>query len=227
MSRQVDLHIAVQARLRKAVAAGVAAAWTALPAYYEADVPVFLRTAVPIVLAGQRQSAAITDAYIARALERQPLGIDPSLVTGAAARNGVDPLEVYRRPFVTVWTALKTGSDYRDAVDAGLARAVTMAASDVQLAARATFQQIQEQDQSIYGYARTADPDACEFCQLVDGAYVKSADAMPLHNNCGCSLEPLTSPHPRAAVLPSGVAVHEHGELGPVLADPAQTFTTV
>jgi hypothetical protein len=48
---------------------------------------------------------------------------------------------------------------------------------------------------------------------------------MPLHNHCGCSLEPVlddVTPTP----LPEGVAVHEHGELGLVLGDPAHDFTS-
>ena len=108
-----------------------------------------------------------------------------------------------------------------------LARATSTAAMDVQLAARATFGAVQEADDGVYGYQRVADGDACEFCQAVDGAYVKSGDAMALHNNCGCSLEPLTVPHPRAARLPDGVAVHEHGELGPMLGDAAHDFTSL
>ena len=96
---------------------------------------------------------------------------------------------------------------------------------DVQLSARATFDAVQAADSGIYGYQRVADGSACEFCQRLDGAYVKSASAMALHNGCGCSLEPLTAPHRLAAYLPSGVAVHEHGELGPMLGSPDHSFT--
>jgi hypothetical protein len=75
----------------------------------------------------------------------------------------------------------------------------------------------------IYGYQRVADPGACPFCLAVNGAYVKSADASPLHPHCGCSLSPLTSPHPGAAWLPDGThvtdkySITEHGELGAML----------
>lgn len=246
MSGLTNAHIASQSRLRAIVEQLVTTAWTTLPAYNEPDVDPFLAQVVPVVLAAQRQSAALTDAYLARALERQPLGIPAALVTGAALRAGSQPQDVYRRPFVTVWTALAAGAQWQDATAAGLARAQSMAAMDVQLASRATFAQVQERDTTIFGYQRRADPGACPFCVLVDGAYVKSADAMPLHNRCGCSLEPLTGAHRLAVELPDGtrirdfqggpltstpppaqVAVEQHGELGPLLVDPSQHFAQV
>jgi hypothetical protein len=222
-----DAHIVAQARLRRIVERAVRTAWTTLPGYDEEHVPDWLATVVPVVAVGQRQSVALTDAYLARILRRSPLGLTLDETTGAAVRAGAAPDEVYRRPFVTVWTALKAGTAWQDAVNAGLARAASTATMDVQLAHRAALQAAQDRDTAIFGYRRAADADACQFCQTVDGAYVKSAGAMPLHNGCGCGLEPLTEPHRLAARLPSGVAVHEHGELGPVLADPAHDFATV
>jgi hypothetical protein len=110
---------------------------------------------------------------------------------------------VYQRPFVTVWTALGAGARWEDAVAQGMARATSAAAMDVQLAFRASADEIGRADDGIYGFQRVADGGACAFCLEVDGAYVKTADASPLHNHCGCGLEPLTDPHPGAAYLPS------------------------
>lgn len=45
---------------------------------------------------------------------------------------------------------------------------------------------------AIVGWQRVADPGACDFCASVDGAFVKSGAALPLHDGCGCGLEPLT-----------------------------------
>lgn len=224
MSRLVEAHIDAQHRLRRSATDALTSAWMALPSYDESDVPAWLSTAVPISRATQRASIALTNAYLARYLRRQPAGVNPSSIMGAI-RNGSTPDEVYRRPFVTVWTALKNGAGYDQAIAAGLARATSTGAMDVQLAMRGTMQSVQDTDPGIFGFQRVADGGACEFCQAIDGAYVKSAAAMPLHNHCGCGLEPLTRPHPRAAALPSGVAVHEHGELGPVLTAPGDHFT--
>lgn len=390
-----DAHIEAERRLRLLVTTGLERAWRQLPGYDEEHVDGWLSQAVPLVLSGQRTSVALTDAYVARSMGRDPFGIDPDAVIGGL-RGDTTPEEVYRRPFVTVWTALKdarldgistgeyiTSADARprekdyitqlvreakesrardgeiaarlsaahkqasfpkpdvvlsippdpgkadrfagirarvasdlgsqaldpplreradipgyrgmtiserraataklggrfivtdparirgkrvlllddvvvsgeqareaigalkaagakdvkftalarakglpEALDAGLARATGSGAMDVQMAARGTFEAAEETEDGIYGYQRVADGAACAFCQMIDGAYVKSADAMALHNGCGCSLEPLTRPHARAAELPSGVSVHEHGELGQVLTDPAHNFTS-
>lgn len=243
MSALVDAHIRSQARIRSQAVAAMSAAWQQLPNYDESSVPAFLERAVPISVASQRASIAITNAFIARRLGRQPAGVNPALILDAT-RNGATPADVYRRPFVTVWTALKNGTEYQAAIAAGMARATSSAAMDVQLAMRGTMQAVQDADPGIFGYQRVADGGACEYCAAIDGAYVKSANAMPLHNHCGCGLDPLTSPHPRATTLPDGtrirdvrggplidtphpdaVAVHEHGELGAVLAPAGDHFT--
>lgn len=226
-SALVRAHILGEQRLRRIVTGAVARAWRSLPAYNEADVDEWLLRVLPLVAGAQRQSVALTEAYLARSLDRRPIGINPAKLIGSAVRNGTPPEDVYRRPFVTLWSSLADGKGFEAATAAGLARATSTAAMDVQLAARATFGAVQGADDGVYGYQRVADGGACEFCQAVDGAYVKAGDAMALHNNCGCSLEPLTAPHPRAAKLPDGVAVHEHGELGPMLGSPDHDFTSI
>jgi hypothetical protein len=90
---------------------------------------------------------------------------------------------------------------------------------------------VQEADEGIFGFRRVANPGACQFCREVNGAYLKRADAMALHPHCGCGIEPLTEPHPRARNLPNGeevtrnVGIHQHGELGPLIGSREQDFT--
>lgn len=221
-----EAHITAQQRLRRLASTAVGEVWTRLGTYNEQDVDRFATVVVPIVAAAQQQSSVLADAYLARALGRPPAGIRPEDVSGAAVRGGVEPREQWRRPFVTVWTALSNGAVYEQAVKNGLERATGMAATDVQLTQRATLQAVQDAaPDSFYGFQRAADAEACEYCQMIDGAYVKNADAMPLHPGCGCTLEPLTSPHRLASRLPDGVAVHAHGELGPTLGSPDHDFT--
>lgn len=223
MNRLVGAHIEAQARIRTQAVAAMSAAWAGLPNYDESSVPAFLERAVPISVASQRASIAVTNAFVARRLGRQPAGVNPALILDAT-RNGATPADVYRRPFVTVWTALKNGTEYQEAVAAGLARASSSAAMDVQLAMRGTMQAVQQTDDGIYGYRRVADPGACEYCAAIDGAFVYSADAMPLHNHCGCGLDPVTRAA-RVTPHPDTVAVHEHGELGAVIAPAGDHFT--
>jgi hypothetical protein len=221
-----EAHVAAQERLRAIVAQALTAAWLGLASYDREDVDGWLGQVVPFILAAQLQSAALTNAFVGMAMGRSPLAIDPTRVTGAAIRNGAEPAEVYARPFVTVWTALSNGTEWDQAVSAGLARATSTGEMDMQLASRATYAEVQRLDESIRGYRRVADSTACDFCRLIDGALVKSASASPLHNRCGCGLEPVIeigTPSP----LPETVAVHEHGELGAVLTDAAHHFETL
>jgi hypothetical protein len=222
-------HIEAERRLRLLVASGLARVWDSLPAYDEANVDQWLSQAVPLVLAGQRTSIALTDAYLARALRRDPLGIDAEKVI-AGIRGATTPEEVYRRPFVQLWSSLGDGVPFTDAVGGALARGQASAEMDVQMAMRATANEVQTQDDNIYGYERVADAGACQFCQEVDTAFVWLADAMALHNRCGCGLEPVTfeSRGQRTGLQGQhgrrNVAVRSHSELGPVLVDPAHSF---
>ncbi len=215
-SRLAEAQITAQERLRAIVARGVTVRWRTLGSYDEEDVDVFVKAVVPFVIAANRQSVLLTDAYLARALDRQPLGLDAALILGVL-RDAVMPDQLYRRPFVTVWTALSKGVPYGQAVDAGLARATDIATADVQLAHRATMQAVQDATYPrIRGWQRRADANACAYCRMIDGAFVKKASAMPLHPGCGCGLEPQLIQAPETPV-PEGVEVFEHGELGPTI----------
>lgn len=136
-----DAHIEAQARLRKLTAGAIGNLWGGLADYDEAQVPGFTQTASGLVLAAQRQSVALTNAFVARKLERQPQGVDVAQVL-ATVRPGVTPQTQWRRPFIVVWTALMNHTLFPDAVAAGLDRAQRMAETDVQLAMRATLREV-------------------------------------------------------------------------------------
>lgn len=240
-SQLAEAHIEGQARLRRLVEDSLTRTWTDLPGHDRANVDEWLSKVLPAVEASQRASVSLTNAYLARSLERQPVGVSQDELIGSAVRNGTPPATVYERPFITLWGGLEKGLEWADASKKALGRATGAGAMDVQLSMRATADAVQATSTGIYGYKRVADPGACEFCREVDGAYVKRANAYPLHNHCGCGLEPLREPHPGAVYLPDGtqvrfaaygplfddkVAVHEHGELGPLLTAPGDHFTS-
>jgi Zn ribbon nucleic-acid-binding protein len=238
-SQLAKAHIEGERRIREYAKRGVGAAWLAQGAYDKETLPSFLRAALPSVQAAKRASVALTGAYIARSLERQPTGIDISQIV-AGVRNGVNPAEVYTRPYKRVWRALKEGVPWAEAVRYGLDSAVSSAATDVQLAMRDTMIAFRETDENLFGYQRVADASACPFCQELDGAQFRTDDPMPIHNNCGCGFEPVV--YTRGVEnarneeifqrilneqgIPPSVAIENHGELGPVLGDPAHNFTS-
>lgn len=221
-----EAHIEAERRIRLAATRAVEQIWRNLPGYDRENVDQWLSTVLPVVAASQRQSVSITEAYLARALERRPFGFDPNTLIGDAVRNGTPPDVVYKRPFVTMWSALGDSKPWQDAFNAGLARAQAAAAMDVQLSMRDTASTVGQADPQIQRFQRVADDGACEFCQEVDGAILNTDDAMALHNWCGCGIEVLEEARPITPV-PSTVAVHQHGELGPVLASPSDDFTSL
>lgn len=233
-SALAEAHIAGQARLRTIAAAAAASAWNSLPGYDEEHVDQWLSTIVPLIAATQRQSVALTEAFIARSIRRQPLGISPDKILGEL-RGGIDPAEVYRRPFVTVWSALGNGKEWQAAVAAGLARTTATAATDVQLAMRDTLRVVGEADDLVVGYQRVPDGGACEFCQLVAGQRYRTDQLMPIHAHCGCGVDVITRANRRGftgnadndlSVTRGDVTaeVREHGELGPVLVNADHHF---
>jgi hypothetical protein len=232
-----DRQIQLNQRLRESTDAAVRRIWGSLPDYNRPSLDRWLSQVLPVVLGAQRQQVAVTQAYLSAALDRPAASIDPEAVIGSAARAGTPPEEVYTRPFIQVWQALATGRPYVEAVNVGLARATSSAAMDVQLAMRDTLKAVGDTDPSIAGYQRVADPGACEYCLLLDGAQFRTDDPMPIHNFCGCGVEPvvytrgfdnrnnLAKFNADKTSIPDGVKVNDHGELGPVLGDPDQHFT--
>lgn len=232
-----------QARLRRVVVAALTDIWQDLPAHNRENLDEWLSRALPAVRTAQNASVALTNAYIASAMDRGPLALDLSQLVGAGVRNGTPPQEVYERPFVTLWSKLGAGADFERASSAALARATGTATLDVQLSMRATADAIDDLDSNLYGYRRVANPAACAFCKQVDGAYVKASAgfAYALHSGCGCGLEPNTEPHRGAVELADGsevrayqfgplnesVAVREHGEVGAVLVGAGERFTSL
>lgn len=241
-SELVAAHIEAQAQVRARAALAMAVAWRSLPSYDDTDVPAFLARAVPVTLASQRASVRLTMAFLARA-GGTPGGARVSagrVLSGV--RNGVAPAVVYRRPFVTVWTALKDGAAYEDAVASGLDRATSAAQTDVQLAMRQTLVEVGAADTRILGYRRVPDPDACGFCRLIAGQRYLTEQLLPVHSRCGCGVEVITATNrgdftgrrANDLAIPATVgadgtiaAVAEHGELGPLVVDGRDNFTAL
>jgi hypothetical protein len=236
--------------VRKRVSARVDRNWRDLGSWNEADVDRFLARTLPVVDAGQRRTVSLTDAYLARATGRRTLGLVADNLVGAAVRNGTDPATVYTRPFVQLWSGLSDGQQFSDALNAAGVRAASSASMDVSLTMRASADAFEKQAAAdpgpiIIGWERVVDPNACDFCVLIADRVYYRADLLPVHNNCHCSVEPVVYGKPRAfdrlnapqvdrlkerqaagESIPEP-AVHEHGELGAVLADAAHSFTKI
>lgn len=225
------------AALRAAVARAVAAAWDGLTDYRDDKVGQFVAQVVPVVEGGQARSVALTDAYLALRTARDPWGLT---LAGLDLRAGTPLTEVYRRPFVSTWTALSRGAAIVDAVSAGRSRASSSAEMDVALATRASAAEAMRRDGRVVGYRRVPSGGACDLCLLASQQQYSVEDLMPLHNRCGCTVEPIIGDSDPGAVMDSALlgqldaaraagtraAVRQHGELGPVVVNARDAFTT-
>jgi hypothetical protein len=245
-----EAHILAQARLRALTVQAATVAWQSLLAYNVANVAQWLGMIVPLVLGAQHQSASLTSSFLAAAVQAPavapaarsvplasaPRPMDFTKVTGAAIRAGVPPQEVYRRPFVTVWTMLQEQKPWADAIAAGLARAQATVAMDVQNTMRHTLKLVGDAEPLILGYRRIPDATACEFCKLIAGRRYLTSELQPVHPRCGCGVGVITEANRGdftgksendLAITANGItaAVKMHGELGPLLVDGHDHFT--
>ncbi|WP_157536540.1 hypothetical protein [Kitasatospora mediocidica] len=207
--------------------------------------------------ASQQTIATLTDLYIAQILSEmagrrvQPLGIPAEKVTGAALRNGVTPEIEYERPFKEIWYQLSQDVEFSQAVGLGEQRALSMIATDLQLA-RTHSSRIALSESGpqlgVVGYRRiVSSARSCQLCQIAATQRYHIAELMPIHNNCTCGVSPITAEkdpgqridkaflHEEAQASDvSGkfspyygnhiLEVREHGELGPVLTVRGQSF---
>ena len=210
----------------------------------DADLERFIAQVVPVALAARKQVSSLTDAYLSRVLGIRALGpIDTD------ALRGVDPADVYARPFVTVRTKLAEGLTYDAAVSAGAARLVDIAMADMQLAKTHTSRTVYR-SAGMTRYVRTLTGNKnCALCYIASTQTYSTDDLMPIHPGCDCGTAPVTSGD-RAAMDENLTATHEavedrlgdsdsgarapdyrkqlivqeHGELGPLLTVKGQHF---
>lgn len=159
------------------------------------DMHAFVERIVPVVAAGQRQIATLTDAYLMAQLAQmraetdgEPLDLDD--LQGAPLRNGAEPEEVYERPFTTLYTALAHGVPLAQAVEQGASRLESLVGTDMQLAkthsanARLERSNVQFYRRVLVG-ARN-----CALCVVASTQRYRRGDLMPIHPGCNCSVAP-------------------------------------
>ncbi len=243
----LDVYGAAVQELRNRAVGRVVAAFGP-DAISDAGVAEFIRAAVPVVIAGMRQTAAATDAYLTRDLAER-FGeriVGDQVIDVRQGLRGVPMNEVYARPTHTVRYALSQGKPVPDAVAAGKERLTKMVQSDLQIAktnqARATLRR-----STIDGYERVLKGEqSCIKCILASTRFYTKAELMPIHPGCDCDVRPARKLKNRSVVLNADrldaikklirkdkiaagdyskvLVVHDHGELGPVLGLDGESF---
>jgi hypothetical protein len=181
-------YLAATAALRSRLLGAIAVMYAAQGNYRDEAAAAFVAQAVPAVQAAQQTMASLTSGYLAYLVSlaaggsTRPVAVPASSLT---AVRGVDPMEVYRRPYVQVWTNLAQGEAFPDAVVAGAQRAQSLAATDLQLAKTMASQTALRDDSRVTGYRRVlVGAQSCALCVLASTRWYSRGDLLPIHPGC-------------------------------------------
>ena len=192
---RTDAYARQAAAVRSRVQAFASARFAA-GQYRDADLARFVSQVSPIVLAGRKQTAALTDAYLSQVMRSAGITIPVHKPVDTAALRGVDVTDVYARPYQTVWTKLSDGLTFDAAVNAGASRLIDLVATDMQMARTYTSQNVLSRS-SVTGYMRVpSGNNPCALCEIASTQVYHSSELMPIHPGCACTEEPVTEDNP-------------------------------
>lgn len=250
MASPLDVYLAATGRLRANLLRVVLEAFRRPGSWDRADAEAFTSFVVPVVRGAQQQMAALTDRYIA-----DTVGADPVGVRLPEDLRGVDAAVVYERPYIQLWSELKNGKEFEQALEAAERRLESLAATDLQLAkTHASASAVGGHGERIVGYRRVPEGAySCALCLIASTQRYRRGDLMPIHPACDCSVAPILGGADPGHVIDPGllervhdavaaagyqvdrggrvadyrqlIITHEHGELGPTLGWRGQTFT--
>ncbi|MET9480934.1 hypothetical protein [Streptomyces sp. NPDC006638] len=179
--------------------------------------------------------------------------LDFDEVTGRALR-GVDPEEVYKRPFTEVWMALSDGEPLDVATERGAKRLEIIAKTDLQLARTHTVQEVTAGQPGVeYTIRELQGEYDCALCMIAATQRYHKKNLAPIHPGCDCLVKTVKADYDPGQVIDDerleqihaaveaaigtfdrgGRAVdyrkiiiaRNHGEIGPVLGYRGQRFT--
>jgi hypothetical protein len=248
-------YTSVTVALRQRLIALVLQAFGAAGSYRDEDADAFVGQILPTVLGAQQQMGALTDAYLSAMVgDMFGGGAAASGVQIPEAIRGVPPAEVYRRPFVTVWTALSEGKSMTEAVKQGQTRLTSITGTDLQLVRTEATRQALAGDSRVQFYRRVLRGSYnCAMCVIASTQRYRKERLMPIHPGCDCGTRPLPAGQDPGQVIEPGLleAAHDavakgtgqadrggrlpdyrdiiidrqHGELGPLMALRRNDFT--
>jgi hypothetical protein len=167
-------------------------AFDSLGSYRDSDAAEFIERVLPVVLGAQQTMGQITDAYLSTLIADMMGGAAASAgVQLSEALRGVDPAEVYHRPFVTMYSALAAGHDYATALGQGRKRLLSITETDLQLARTHAAQQSMTRSGARYFRRRLTGKSNCALCVIASTQRYRVENLMPIHPGCDCKPEPL------------------------------------
>lgn len=254
----LDAYNRLSSRIVRGTGARLAGVFSSLGSWRDDDFERFFAIANTNLTGASMQAARLQVAFYQQMAELAgerfiAPPIKPSDFTTQALRNGAEATQVYRRPFVDLYTALADGKPMTDAIKAGATRISSIASTDVQLARRSAGFGSRSKNDRIVGYARTlTGSENCALCYVASTQRYTRGELMPIHPGCDCGEMPIYGNQDPGQVIDEirldathdavesrfgisdpgaraidyrKIAIREHGELGPVLTVADQDFT--
>ena len=142
--------------------------------------------------AAQLQAAYYQEVAKQQGQAYQPAAVRSSDLTETSLRNGAQSAEVYRRPFVSMYTELAKGELVGAAIAIGAARASSIASTDIQLASRIAGLKQRQNNNNIVGYRRVlTGSENCALCAIASTQRYTRNQLKPIHPGCDCTEEPI------------------------------------
>jgi hypothetical protein len=172
-----------------------------LGSWHRPDAHRFTATAVPMVEGAQTALAALTSNYVAFVASealRRPIAPPPIPESARARLRLVDPSEVYQRPFVEAYTALRDGQQLDQALGKARLRLREVAEGDMQLvyahASRAAMEGLPAGVRPT-GWRRVLQgSESCAMCVIASTQRYHIKDLNPVHPGCDCVVEAIFGP---------------------------------
>ncbi|MFF9088644.1 hypothetical protein ACF1BE_19870 [Streptomyces sp. NPDC014991] len=249
-----ERYDALSTSLRDRVVTFVLDAFDSLGGYRDRDAEAFVEQVLPTVLAAQQHMGQITDAYLS-AMIGDMLGVSTPAagVELPEALRGVEPAEVYRRPFVTAYTALSKGKAYAAALGEARTRLLSITETDMQLARTHAARQSMQRGGVRFFRRDLRGPGNCALCTIASTQRYRVEKLMPIHPGCNCKPVPIKGDRDPGQIIDERllreahdaiakgigasdaggrtpdyrkiIITREHGEYGPLLAVARHDFT--
>lgn len=174
--------------------------WLDMESHNKADISGWLSESLPLVEDSFDTAVHLTDAYTDIQLG---LLLDNPGLTGSSVspddikkklRGGVPLTDVYSRPFVDFWTALKNGKTIDDALRNGANRLSELVDTDLERVSDFTSLEKFANEHSVIGYRRVlVGAKNCALCIVASTQRYRRGNLKPIHPACDCKVSPVLS----------------------------------
>jgi len=212
-----DGYNRLNTRLVRGAGALAGNAFRQLGSWRDDDLERYISVVGPQIDGFKQQAANLQAAYYQQVAKANgesftPEPIRPSDLTDEVLRNGPSAQEVYRRPFVQVYTALSANTLFTTAIEQGAARASSIAETNVQLASRQAGLKQRQGNSNIVGYRRVlTGSENCALCAIASTQRYTRDNLKPIHPGCDCGEEAIYGDFDPGQVIDQGGldSIHE------------------